>query len=158
MFFYLGRDILVRVFYALGDGETPFRISIFNIFLNGFLDFLLYKPFKTPGLVLATIGVNLVSLIIFLAILNNRLGGLPLKEWGKALLALTGISFIAGIASWGVSWSWQQFYTGDNLGLQLLQLLLSVTVALAIFLILSIQLKLPEVDLLLSRIKGKFQR
>ncbi|MDJ0845268.1 murein biosynthesis integral membrane protein MurJ [Crocosphaera sp.] len=158
MFFYLARDVLVRVFYALGDGETPFRISIFNIFLNGFLDFLFYKPFKTPGLVLATIGVNLVSLIIFLVILNRRLGGLPLKEWGQALLALTGISFIAGVASWGVSWSWQQFYTGDNLGLQLLQLLLSVTVALAVFLILSIQLKLPEVNLLLSRIKGKLQR
>ncbi|WP_107666767.1 murein biosynthesis integral membrane protein MurJ [Cyanothece sp. BG0011] len=158
MFFYLARDVLVRVFYALGDGETPFRISIFNIFLNGFLDFLLYKPFKTPGLVLATIGVNLVSLIIFIAILNRRLGGLPLIEWGKALLGLTGISFIAGVASWGVSWGWQQFYTGNNLILQLLQLLLSVMVAFAIFLILSIQLKLPEVNLLLSRIKGKFKK
>ncbi len=158
MFFYLARDVLVRVFYALGDGETPFRISIFNIFLNGFLDFLLYKPFKTPGLVLATIGVNLVSLLIFLAILNNRLGGLPLKEWGNALLALTGISFVAGVASYGVSWGWEQFYTGNNLGLQLLQLLLSVATALTIFLILSIQLKLPEVNLLLSRIKGKFKK
>jgi len=32
MFVYLGRDVLVRVFYALGDGITPFRVSIF---LNG---------------------------------------------------------------------------------------------------------------------------
>jgi putative peptidoglycan lipid II flippase len=34
MFVYLGRDVLVRVFYALGDGVTPFRISVINIFLN----------------------------------------------------------------------------------------------------------------------------
>ncbi|MGK7878588.1 MAG: murein biosynthesis integral membrane protein MurJ [Crocosphaera sp.] len=158
MFFYLARDVLVRVFYALGDGETPFRVSIFNIFLNGFLDFLLYKPFQTPGLVFATIGVNIASLVIFLGILNNRLGGLPLQEWGKALLALTGISFLAGVGSYGVSWGWEQFYTGNNLALQLLQLLLSVVTAFTIFLLLSIQLKLPEVDLLLSRIKGKLKK
>ncbi len=156
MFFYLARDVLVRVFYALGDGATPFRISIFNIFLNGLLDFFLYKPFATPGLVFATIGVNAVSLIIFLTILNNRLGGLPLKEWGAALFALTGISFLAGVASWGISWGWQQVYHGDNLGLQLLQLMVCVGVAFGVFLTLSIQLKLPEVDLLLSRIRQKF--
>ncbi|MGK7956480.1 MAG: murein biosynthesis integral membrane protein MurJ [Crocosphaera sp.] len=158
MFFYLARDVLVRVFYALGDGETPFRISIFNIFLNGFLDFILYKPFQTPGLVFATIGVNVVSLVIFLGILNKRLGGLPLQEWGKSLLALISISFIAGVASWGVSWGWEQLYTGDNLALQLLQLLLSVITAFIIFLVLSIPLKLPEVDLLLSRVKSKLKR
>ena len=158
MFFYLARDVLVRVFYALGDGETPFRVSIFNIFLNGFLDCLLYKPFQTPGLVFATIGVNVASLVIFLGILNKRLGGLPLQEWGKALLALTGISFLAGVGSYGVSWGWEQFYTRNNLDLQLLQLLLSVLTAFTIFIILSIQLKLPEVYMLLSRIKGKLKK
>ena len=25
---YLARDVLVRVFYALGDGQTPFRVSV----------------------------------------------------------------------------------------------------------------------------------
>ena len=41
MFFYLARDVLVRVFYALGDGETPFKISIINIFINAILDYFL---------------------------------------------------------------------------------------------------------------------
>lgn len=39
MFVYLARDVLVRVFYATGDGQTPFRISLVNIVLNGVLDF-----------------------------------------------------------------------------------------------------------------------
>jgi putative peptidoglycan lipid II flippase len=30
-FVYLGRDVMVRVFYALGDSDTPFKISIVNI-------------------------------------------------------------------------------------------------------------------------------
>nr|WP_157867550.1 murein biosynthesis integral membrane protein MurJ [Gloeothece citriformis] len=155
MFFYLARDVMVRVFYALGDGETPFRVSIFNIFLNGLLDFLFYKPFSTPGLVFATIGVNISSLVIFLWILNRRLRGLPLGEWTFALLQLTGISFIAGVVSWGISWIWQQTIGDDNLLLQLLELGLGMTVALGLFFLLAVRLKLPEVNLFLSRIGQK---
>lgn len=155
MFFYLGRDVLVRVFYALGDGDTPFKVSIWNIFLNAILDYLFYKPFGTPGLILATVGVNVVSTVIFLWILNRRLGGLPLGEWGLVLLALTGISGVAGVCSWGISWQWDKLGLGGNLGLQLLGLCISVTVAVGVFVLLSIPLKLPEMQMLFARIRKK---
>jgi putative peptidoglycan lipid II flippase len=48
MFVYLGRDVLVRVFYALGDGNTPFRVSMINIVLNTLLAYILVKPFGAP--------------------------------------------------------------------------------------------------------------
>jgi hypothetical protein len=38
---YLGRDVLVRVFYALGDGTTPFRLSLAGIGLNVIFDWVL---------------------------------------------------------------------------------------------------------------------
>lgn len=158
MFFYLARDVLVRVFYALGDGATPFRVSIFNIFLNGLLDFLFYKPFGTPGLVFATIGVNVSSMIIFLGILNRRLHGLPLKEWGGIVLALIGISAVSGVASWGSFWGLEKVLRTDNIGVQLLVLIIAVSVAFVVFLQLALMLKLPEVDLLLSRIVQKFKK
>ena len=53
MFFYLSRDVLVRVFYALEDGDTPFRISIVNIFLNARAGFL---PGKASGRTRSRIG------------------------------------------------------------------------------------------------------
>ena len=158
MFFYLGRDVLVRVFYALGDGETPFRISIGNILLNAVLDYFLVKAFATPGLVFATIGVNVTSMGLFLWILNRRLNGLPLGEWGLALLGLTGASLVAGLGSWGVSWGWEQVLGSSNLLLQLFQLCLSLLVALGIFIFLAMKLKLPEVDILVSRIRQKLAR
>ena len=37
---YLIRDLLVRVFYSLGDGNTPFKISTIGIVLNVILDWL----------------------------------------------------------------------------------------------------------------------
>lgn len=158
MFFYLARDVLVRVFYALGDGETPFRISIINIFLNAVLDYFLVKTFATPGLVMATVGVNFFSTVCLLWILHRRLQGLPLMEWGRALLGLTLGSIVAGFASWGINWGWENAIGTGNSVLLLLQLSLSSTIALVIFTLIAIQLKLPELELLLSRIQQKFLR
>ena len=158
MFIYLGRDVLVRVFYALGDGQTPFRISIGNIFLNAILDFWLIKFFGVPGLVWATIGVNIISMGIFLYILHHRLRGLPLLKWGLDLLGLLFASFLAGLGSWGVSWGWARFIGDSNLLLLLVQLGLSTLVAFALFAIVAMQLRLPEVDMLATRIKQKLGR
>jgi putative peptidoglycan lipid II flippase len=158
MFFYLARDVLVRVFYALGDGNTPFRISIVNIFLNALLDYLLVSRFGAPGLVLATVGVNLTSTIALLWFLDRKLHGLPWREWGLPFLGLTAGSVLAGLASWGVSFGFQHLWSTQTLLLQLLQLSSAALVGLSVFALLAAQLKLPEVDIIVSRIRQKFVR
>ncbi len=158
MFFYLGRDVLVRVFYALGDGETPFRISIINIFFNAIFDYFLVKAFAAPGLVFATISVNIISMAIFLWILHRRLHGLPLIEWGFVLLGLVFASCLAGLGSWGVSWGFERFLNSSNFLILFLQVCLASIVAFAIFALVAMQLKLPEVDILTTRIRQKFKR
>jgi putative peptidoglycan lipid II flippase len=155
MFFYLARDVLVRVFYALDDAITPFRISIYNIFLNGVFDFILYKQFSTPGIVFATVSVNAISMVIFLRILNRRLGGLPLGEWGLALFGLVVISILAVLVSWCVSWGWDRVLGHDNFILLLGQLGMGLASALGSFALLATLLKLPEVDILAARIREK---
>ncbi len=158
MFFYLGRDVLVRVFYALEDANIPFRVSVINIFLNGLLDFLFYKPLGTSGLVLATVSVNVISMIIFLVMLHRRLNGLPWGEWLLSLFSLTGISAIAGFAGWGVSGQLEKMLGTGNLVLELLQLAISCGVVVGIFGIFAMQLKLPEVDILTERITKKIKK
>jgi putative peptidoglycan lipid II flippase len=158
MFVYLGRDVLVRVFYALGDGDTPFRISVINIFLNAVLDFLFVKPLGAPGLILATVCVNLISMIMLLWILNRKLHGLPLREWGIPTLGLALGSAIAGAACWGTLWGTQYFLGTEGLLIQLAQILLSGAVGLILFALFATQLHLPEVDLLVNRLRQRFSR
>ena len=158
MFFYLGRDVLVRVFYALGDGETPFRISIINIFFNAIFDYFLVKAFAAPGLVLATISVNITSMAIFIWILHRRLNGLPLLAWGKGILGLVIASAFSGLTSWGISHSFEQFIGNDNLLLLLIELVISAIAALGIFVLIAMQFKLPELNMLATRIKQKIGR
>lgn len=158
MFFYLGRDVLVRVFYGLGDGVTPSRISVGNIFLNAILDFFLVNAFQTPGLVFATIGVNLVSMVIMLFLLSRRLNGLPLGEWGLNLLGLTAAATVAGFASWGISLGVESLSFGQNLYVQGLELMVAIAVSLTIFFGLAMLLKLPELDILWQRVQAKLGR
>jgi putative peptidoglycan lipid II flippase len=158
MFFYLGRDVLVRVFYALGDGETPFRISIINILLNAVLDYVFVGWFQAPGLILATVTVNFISMTAFLWILNRRLNGLPLLDWLRNFLSLLAASVLSGLGGYGVSWMFDNLIRINNVFLLLLQLSLSTIVAVAIFAAIALQLKLPEVNILTARISQKLKR
>ncbi len=155
MFVYLGRDVLVRVFYALGDGETPFKVSVFNIFLNALLDYLLINAFGAPGLVLATVGVNLISMVIFLWLLDRKLGGLP---WGKWLILFAGLiagTLATGLVCWSVLWGSQLVLGTEGFFVQLLELGLASFSGLGIFGLIVMKMNLPEVDIFVSRIRQK---
>jgi len=158
MFFYLARDVVVRVFYALGDGETPFRVSVANIVLNAVLDYLLMKPLGAPGLVLATVGVNITSTVVLLWLLDRKLNGLPLVQWTSSIAILTIASIFAGAASWGTLLGLEAVLGKDGLLVQLLELSLASLVGLAIFAVASIQLKLPEMDILVERVRQKLRK
>lgn len=158
MFVYLGRDVLVRVFYALGDGNTPFRISMVNIFLNALFDFIFYRPLGITGIVLATVSVNILSVIALLWFLNQRLNGLPLRSWSLPIIGLTIGSLIAGGASWMTANTVQQFFTQNNFFTNLLQLAIAGSVGLVLFALFAMQLKLPEVDLFADRIRQRVLR
>jgi putative peptidoglycan lipid II flippase len=158
MFFYLGRDVMVRVFYALGDGDTPFRISIVNIFLNALLDFLLIKVFGAAGLVLATVSVNVISMIWLLLLLDRKIGGLPWLEWGLPVGQLALSSIATGLACWGTRWGLEQVLGTEGLGVQLIQIALAGSVGLACFALLASQLHLPEMDQLVGRIRQRLGR
>jgi putative peptidoglycan lipid II flippase len=158
MFFYLGRDVLVRVFYALGDGQTPFRVSVVNIFINACLDFLFYKPFGTVGIVLATVLVNLLSMAIFVGLLHKRLGGLPLLPWTLDTLKLTAIAVGAGLVGWQSSIMWERHWGLNNLPLQLSQLAVSAGLICGLFILGAWLLKIPEVHLLGERLLRRWKK
>nr|WP_230967215.1 murein biosynthesis integral membrane protein MurJ [Nostoc commune] len=156
MFVYLGRDVLVRVFYALGDGQTPFRISIFNILLNIILDWFFVKPFGAPGLVLATVGVNCSSMLMLLWLLDRKLNGLPWREWSVPILGLAAGSMVAGIASYGTLVGSQHLLGKTGLLILVLQLCVSGFVGIAVFAAIASSMKIPEVNTFISRLRQRF--
>ena len=163
---YLGRDVLVRVFYALGDGTTPFRLSMAGIGLNVLFDWALVggpSPWGpqfpinlgAPGLVLATVLINLLTCLGLLLALQKRLGGLPLREWGLDALKLTLAAVAAGLAAWALSLgvAWPENFVG-----RLFQVGLSGALGLLLFVLCAQALSVPEVSEISRGIASRFRR
>ena len=164
---YLGRDVLVRVFYALGDGTTPFRWSVAGIGLNVIFDWTLVGGptpwgqqlpalnFGAPGLVLATVGVNVITCLALLLALQSRLGGLPLRVWARDSLLLLGAAAVAGGAAWVLASFvvWPQGLVG--LGLQLG---LSGAMGLALYGWMATAAGVPEAQQLANQLISQLKR
>ena len=111
---YLGRDVLVRVFYALGDGTTPFRLSLAGIGLNVIFDWVLVggptpwgnqSPFNfgASGLVLATVAINVLTCLMLLLVLKRRMPAMTLIPWGMDTTRLLLAGVLTGCIVWGMS-------------------------------------------------------
>ncbi|XP_019161625.1 PREDICTED: uncharacterized protein LOC109158201 isoform X2 [Ipomoea nil] len=74
--FFIVRDLLVAVFYSLGDGQRPVLVSISAIALNAILDwFLVCRYFLGgQGLALSTSATAALSVILIL-LLQKKLAG-----------------------------------------------------------------------------------
>ena len=163
---YLGRDVLVRVFYALGDGATPFRLSMAGIGLNVLFDWALVggpSPWGpqlpinlgAPGLVLATVLINLLTCLALLWALQQRLGELPLRDWGRDSLKLLLAAVVAGLAAWGLAAAiiWPADLVGRGF-----QVGLSGLLGLLLFGLSGQLLRVPEVSELAAGLTRRFRR
>ena len=158
MLVYLGRDVLVRVFYALGDGNTPFRISLANIGLNALLDYLLISRYGAPGLVLATVGVNLISVVVLLILLDRKIGGLPWLDWARPLVMLLVASLISGTVAWGSRLGLEALLGTQGFLPSLITLTLAGSASVVVFGAVAIGLGIPEANQLLNQLHRRLLR
>ncbi|NJM63875.1 MAG: hypothetical protein HC849_33005 [Oscillatoriales cyanobacterium RU_3_3] len=95
-------------------------------------------------------------MVMLLYVLNKKLGGLPWQEWSMPLLGLTAASILTGIQAWGILGLSQKFWGTEGMLIQLVQLSLASLGGLAIFAVCAYQMKLPEVDMFVDRIRRRF--
>lgn len=162
MFFYLARDVIVRVFYALEDGRTPLYVTLWGLGFNAAFCFLFTQAFGATGLAMATVGVNFISLIALIWILQRRLGGLPWPNLLPPMLGIAIASILSGLTSWGSLWGLEHLLGREGLIVQLVQLSLAGLAGVVVFTAVIWPMKLPEINFFLERLQRfipkRFQR
>ncbi|KAL2523294.1 putative lipid II flippase MurJ [Forsythia ovata] len=76
--FFIIRDLLVAVFYALGDGKGPFLVSVGAVALNAILNWLSVSRYHlgARGLALSTSFTAAMSVVIMFYLLQKKRPGL----------------------------------------------------------------------------------
>lgn len=74
------RDLMNRVFHAMQDTKTPFRVACIAVALNIALNFALRYLMGANGLALATTLAGFIAMLCMFALLRKRMGSLGLKR------------------------------------------------------------------------------
>ncbi len=158
MFFYLGRDVLVRVFYGLGDGQTPLKMTMLSLGLNALFCFTFTEFFGARGLAMATVSVNIISMSVLMGVLNHRLGGLPWRGILTPILGLAVSSIGTGFIAWFIAQGFERIVPTDGFWTHVGEMVVAGSLAGLLFIVFIWQLKLPEMKLLTDRIMSKLKR
>jgi putative peptidoglycan lipid II flippase len=148
-------NILARAFYALGDTQTPMRISIFALALNAVLTFAFVWHFRQAGLGLANTISATINMTLLLYALRKKLGKLELHDFVKYIPAMVGSAVLAGAAAWGTYHWWLTTFGHRNTMLRLGEAIIPMAAAAIVYFGLALWLKLPFVQDVLALIPGR---
>ena len=101
LFAYATVEIVTRAFYALHDTMTPVLVGVATMALNIILCLLLVGPLTHGGLALANSAATAVEMVVLLAILRGRLGGMEGRELATSLAKM-----VIAVALMGVAVAW----------------------------------------------------
>lgn len=79
------RDFMNRMFHALGDTKTPFRVSCMVVCINVVLNFVLRAVMGANGLALATSIASYCGMIVLIVLLYRRFGGGGFRKVAREL-------------------------------------------------------------------------
>jgi putative peptidoglycan lipid II flippase len=98
--FYVGRDLITRVFYAYQDSKTPYRVAMAAIVLKAILDWVLVAPLGVGGISLATTLITVFNLTCLGLLLRRKIGNLGTTLLIKPFSIMIAGSIIGSIAAY----------------------------------------------------------
>jgi putative peptidoglycan lipid II flippase len=152
---FSGVNLFARAFYALGDTQTPMRVSVFCVVLNLMLSLWLVGPFQQAGLGLANTLTSALNLGLLSRALRKKLKTLDFSGLRVKLLCLLPATLAAGVVAWAVRGWWQQQWGHASLAQRLGEVFVPALAAAALYFGLAAWLKVAEAREILSLLARK---
>ncbi len=150
-------NIFARAFYALNDINTPMRVSIFCLAVNLVLTvYFLFGLSMGPGaLGLANSLSSFCNLALLTFALRKKLRTLEMTSSLEQLPALGAATIAAGLLAWTLRVVWQAHLGHAGLALKLGEVFVPMIAATALYLGLSLWLKVPAAREILAFVRGR---
>ncbi len=151
-------NILARAFYALGDTQTPMRISIFCLSINLVFAAALVWHFKQGGLGLANTLSATMNMALLLYALRKKLKTLDLQALRKPLFVLGSAAIIAGGVAWAAASYWAAHLGHARFIFKLGEVFVPIAAASLVYLAFAMIFKTGHVTELAGLFKARAQR
>ena len=136
-------NVLARAFFALGDTQTPMKISIFCLTLNLVLSAALILPLQQGGLGIANTVTSICSVWLLLFALRKKMGKLEMESLHQTLVPLALAGVLAGLLAWHGWQCWEHSLGHKTLALKIGAVFVPAGIAGLIYWLAALALKIP---------------
>jgi putative peptidoglycan lipid II flippase len=151
-------NILARAFYALGDTQTPMKVSIVCLITNLILSALLIGPMRQGGLGIANTLTSICNVSLLAFALRKKMGKLEMESLQATFVPLGIAAVLAGFIAWG-GWRWWEGHLGHhNLSLKIGAVFGPAIAAGLVYWVVGIVAKVPAAQEIVSFAFAKFSK
>jgi putative peptidoglycan lipid II flippase len=136
-------NILARAFYALGDIQTPMKISVFCLVLNLVFAIWLVQRYREAGLAVANTMSATFNLVLLTYALRRRLFRLGLSQLKQTLLMLVPNAIFAGAIAWISGSMWETRLGHATVALKIGAVFVPGGIATLVYWVLAVWAKIP---------------
>jgi putative peptidoglycan lipid II flippase len=151
-------NILARAFYALGDTQTPMKISTVCLALNVVFTLWLIYPFAQGGMGIANTMSALVNVGLLFYALRRKLKFLDLGTVWRQFLSMLGAAVLAGQFAYVVLQLWERWIGHTALPQRMGAVFIPMAVAALIYGLILLWLKVPQASEFSSLIQRRLRR
>ena len=151
-------NISARAFYALGDTQTPMKISAFCLILNVVFAAFLIPPLRQGGMGVANTMSAVLNVALLVYALKRKFKTLDFSDLRPLMLQMTGVGLVAGLVAWGAYVFWDQRIGSETLFARLGAVFVPIALASGVYIGVLLLLRVPQAHDIWELILGRVRR
>lgn len=149
-------NITARAFYALGDTQTPMKISAFCLVLNVIFTLWTIPSFREGGMGIANTMSAAVNVYLLLFGLKKKLSRLELGDLRQGLIQMLSAAVLAGIVAYAANYAWEHFVGNATLFQRLGAVFVPIAAAAGTYIGALLWMRVPQATEIFSLIRRRF--
>jgi putative peptidoglycan lipid II flippase len=151
-------NILARAFFALGDTQTPMKISIACLVLNFLLAAALVAPLRQGGLGIANTVTSICNVGLLVFALRKKMGKLEMESLRATFLPLAIAGAVAGLIAWFGWQFWESSLHHATLALRIGAVFAPAGIAGMVYWLMALAFKIPAAKEVTEFALAKFKK